>query len=151
MSTSGKAAKTAPKPQTLGVPTLLAGGNPRIAKGDGEPPVQAYIAAMPGWKRDVGRRVDALVLRAVPDVRKAVKWNSPLYGVEGRGWFLGVHCFAKAIKVAFFQGSSLRPVPPGGSKSEGTRYFDIRESDELDETQFTAWVEQASRLPGKRM
>jgi hypothetical protein len=130
---------------------LLAGGNPQIAKGEGDAPVQAYIAAMPGWKRDIGRRLDALIVRAAPGVRKAVKWNSPLYGVEGQGWFLGVHCFAKAVKVAFFQGASLRPVPPGESKSEGTCYLDIRENDALDESQLIAWVEQASRLPGRRM
>jgi hypothetical protein len=132
-------------------PTLLAGGNPQIAKGEGDAPVQAYIAAMPGWKRDVGRRLDALIVRAAPGVRKAVKWNSPLYGVEGQGWFLGLHCFAKAVKVAFFEGASLSPVPPGESKSESTRYLDIRENDEFDEGQFIAWVEQASRLPGRRM
>jgi hypothetical protein len=132
-------------------PTLLAGGNPRIAKGDGDAPVQAYIAAMPGWKRDVGHRLDALIASAVPGVRKAVKWNSPLYGVEGQGWFLGVHCFAKYIKVAFFRGALLRPAPPGESKSEDTRYLNIHEGDELDEGQFMAWVEQASRLPGQRM
>jgi hypothetical protein len=132
-------------------PTLLAGGNPQIAKGEGDAPVQAYIAAMPGWKRDVGHRLDALIVKAAPGARKAVKWNSPLYGVKGRGWFLGIHCFAKAVKVAYFQGASLSPIPPGESKSEGTRYLDIRENDELDERQFIAWVEQASRLPGRRM
>jgi len=132
-------------------PKLLAGGNPQIAKGEGDAPVQAYIAAMPGWKREVGLRLDALIVSAAPDVRKAVKWNSPLYGVEGQGWFLGLHCFEKAVKVAFFQGASLNPVPPGESKSEGTRYLDIRENDRLDEGQFIAWVEQASRLPGKRL
>jgi hypothetical protein len=135
-SQSGQAAK----------PTLLAGGNPQIAKGDGDAPVQAYIAAMPGWKRDVGRRLDALIVSAVPDVRKAVKWNSPLYGVEGQGWFLGVHCFAKHIKVAFFSGALLRPVPPGESKSKDTHYLDIHEDDALDEGQFMAWVEQASQI-----
>jgi hypothetical protein len=138
---SGRAAK----------PTLLAGGNPQIAKGEGDAPVQAYIAAMPGWKREIGRRLDALIVNAAPGVRKAVKWNSPLYGVEGQGWFLGVHCFAKAVKVAFFQGASLSPAPPGESKSEGTRYLDIRENDEIDESQFMSWVQQASRLPGRRM
>lgn len=132
-------------------PALLAGGNPQIAKGEGDAPVQAYIAAMPGWKRDLGRRLDALIVSVTPSVRKAVKWNSPLYGVDGQGWFLGLHCFTKAVKVAFFQGASLDPVPPGESKSEGTRYLDIRENDELDEDQFVAWVEQASRLPGRRM
>src|SRR6267154_2635501 len=110
--------KTAPKSQSrkIAKPTLLAGGNPQIAKADGEAPVQAYIAAMPGWKRDVGRRLDAIIVRTVPGVRKAVKWNSPLYGVEGQGWFLGIHCFAKCVKVVFFRGMSLRPVPPGESK-----------------------------------
>src|ERR1041384_7412425 len=125
-------------------PTLLAGGNPQIAKGDGDAPVQAYIAAMPGWKRDVGRRLDALVERAVPGVRKAVKWNSPLYGVEGQGWFLGIHCFTKYIKVAFFRGTSLRPVPPGESKQKEVRYLDIHEDDELDEPQLPAGGKQAA-------
>jgi hypothetical protein len=132
-------------------PALLAGGNPQIAKGDGDAPVQAYIAAMPGWKRDVGRRLDTLITRTVPGVRKAVKWNSPLYGVEGQGWFLGIHCFKKYVKVAFFRGTSLRPVPPGESKSNDTRYLDIQEGDELDEAQLAAWVKQASLLPGKQM
>jgi hypothetical protein len=132
-------------------PVLLAGGNPQIAKGEGDAPVQAYIAAMPGWKRDVGRRLDALIANTTPGVRKAVKWNSPLYGVEGQGWFLGLHCLAKAVKVGFFQGASLHPMPPGASKSEGARYLDIRENDDFDEGQFIAWIEQASRLPGRRM
>ena len=132
-------------------PALLSGGNPQIAKADGDAPVQAYIAAMPGWKRDVGRGLDALIVRTVPGVRKAVKWNSPLYGVEGQGWFLGMHCFTNYVKVAFFRGTSLHPVPPGGSRSKDTRYLDIREGDQLDESQFAAWVKQASRLPGERM
>lgn len=132
-------------------PKLLAGGNPQIAKGYGDAPVQAYIAAMPGWKRDVGRRLDELIVSAVPAVSKAVKWNSPLYGIEGDGWFLSVHCFTKYIKVAFFRGSSLRPVPPGESKSQDTRYLHIGEAEPLDESQFTAWVKQASQLPGERM
>ena len=132
-------------------PTLLAGGNPQIAKADGDAPVQAYIAAMPGWKRDVGRRVDALIERTVPDVHKAVKWNSPFYGVEGQGWFLNVHCFTKYVKVAFFRGSSLRPPPPGASKHAEVRYLDIHEDDELDEAQLAAWVEQASELPGEHL
>jgi hypothetical protein len=158
--TSARAEKVAGKPpkaqaesqsDRAAAAKLLAGGNPQIAKGEGDAPVQAYIAAMPGWKRDVGRRLDALIMSAAPGVRKAVKWNSPLYGVEGQGWFLGLHCFAKAVKVAFFKGASLNPVPPGESKSEGTRYLDIRENDALDESQFIAWVEQASRLPGRRM
>ena len=127
---------------------LLAGGNPQIAKGEGDAPVQAYIAAMPGWKSDVGRRIDALIARTVPDVRKAVKWNSPFYGVEGRGWFLNFHCFTRYIKVAFFRGASLQPVPPGKSKHEEVRYLDIHEGEELDEAQFTEWVKQASQLPG---
>jgi hypothetical protein len=132
-------------------PTLLAGGNPQIAKGDGDGPVQAYIAAMPGWKRDVGRRLDALIERAVPGVAKAVKWNSPFYGVEGQGWFLSLHCFTRYVKVAFFRGADLRPTPPGSSKRPDTRYLDIHEHDEIDETQLTDWVKQASRLPGERL
>ena len=132
-------------------PVLLAGGNPQIAKAQGDPPVQAYIAAMPGWKREVGRRLDALIVRTVPDVRKAVKWNSPLYGIEGEGWFLSLHTFTHYVKVAFFRGASLNPVPPGASKSQDTRYLDIREDDEIDEAQLAAWVTQASQLPGERM
>ncbi|TAV89880.1 DUF1801 domain-containing protein [Rhizobium leguminosarum] len=142
--------KTAAKPDTA-EPTLLSGGNPQIAKGYGDASVQAYIAAMPGWKSDVGRRLDALITRTVPDSHKAVKWNSPLYGMEGQGWFLGVHCFAKYIKVAFFRGTSLSPVPPGESKQKEVRYFHINEEDRLDEAQLAAWVEQASQLPGERM
>jgi hypothetical protein len=132
-------------------PALLSGGNPQIAKAYGDAPVQAYIAAMPGWKRDVGRRLDALVVRTVPGVRKAVKWNSPLYGVEGQGWFLGIHCFTNYVKVAFFRGTSLCPVPLGESKSKDTRYLDIYEGDQCDEAQLAAWVKQASLLPGSRM
>jgi hypothetical protein len=148
-----KPRKVAPKSQSRKVakPALLAGGNPQIAKADGDAPVQAYIAAMPGWKRDVGRRLDALIVRTVPGVRKAVKWNSPFYGLEGQGWFLGVHCFTKYVKVAFFRGASLRPVPPGESKSKDTRYLDIHEDDQLDEAQLAAWVKQASQLPGESM
>jgi hypothetical protein len=150
---AAKLRKTAPKSQSRRVakPTLLAGGNPQIAKGDGDAPVQAYIAAMPGWKREVGRRLDALIVRTVPGVRKAIKWNSPFYGVEGQGWFLGIHCFTNYIKVAFFRGTSLCPVPPGESKSKDTRYLDIHEDDQLDEAQLAAWVKQASQLPGERM
>jgi hypothetical protein len=128
--------------------TLLSGGNPQIAKGDGDAPVRAYIAAMPGWKRDVGRRLDAIIVRARPDVAKAVKWNSPFYGIEGRGWFLSFHCFAKYVKVTFFKGGSLEPKPPGKSKYEEVRYLDIRESDEIDEAQMAEWVRQAAALPG---
>jgi hypothetical protein len=138
-------------PAAAATPTLLSGGNPQIAKGEGDATVQAYIAAMPGWKRDLGRRLDALIERAVPGVRKAVKWNSPFYGVEGQGWFLGLHCFTKYVKVAFFRGASLRPLPPVESKHKDVRYLDIREDDRLDEAQFAAWVKQASRLPGERM
>ncbi|MFD1327595.1 DUF1801 domain-containing protein [Mycoplana ramosa] len=138
-------------PPAGGGPPLLSGGNPQIAKGDGDAPVQSYIAAMPGWKSDVGRRLDALIVRTIPGVRKAVKWNSPFYGIEGQGWFLSYHCFTKYIKVAFFRGTSLRPLPPGGSKNKEVRYLDIHEDDALDEAQFVAWVEQASRLPGERM
>jgi hypothetical protein len=145
VSKSSKLAKVAAKP------ALLAGGNPQIAMGDGDVLVQAYIAAMPGWKRDVGRQLDALIVRTVPGVRKAVKWNSPLYGVEGQGWFLGVHCFTKYVKVAFFRGTSLSPVPPGESKSKDTRYLHVHEHDQLDEAQFAAWVKQASQLPGQPM
>jgi len=131
-------------------PTLLAGGNPRVAKGEGDAPVQAFIAAMPGWKRDVGRRLDALIVRAVPRVAKAVKWNSPFYGVRDEGWFLTFHCYARYVKVAFFRGTSLRPLPPGESKSKEVRYLDIHEDDQLDEARLAAWVKQASRLPGWR-
>ena len=126
---------------------LLSGGNPQIAKGDGDAPVQAYIAGLSGWQRDVGRRLDALILRNVPHVLKAVKWNSPFYGVEGQGWFLGLHTFTDYIKVAFFRGTSLRPIPPGASKSKETRYVDIREG-ELDEVKLAKWVKQAASLPG---
>ena len=150
---AAKPRKTAaePQPRKVAKPTLLAGGNPQIAKANGDAPVQAYIAAMPGWKRDVGRRLDALIVRTVPGVRKAVKWNSPLYGIEGQDWFLGIHCFTNYVKVAFFRGTSLRPVPPGESKSNDTRYLDIHEDDQLDEAQLAAWVKQASQLPGERM
>jgi len=145
--------KSASKPQSRKVakPTLLAGGNPQIAKAYGDAPVQAYIAAMPGWKRDVGRHLDALIARTVPGVHKAVKWNSPFYGVEGQGWFLNFHCFTKYVKVAFFRGASLRPLPPGESKHKEVRYVDIHEDDQIDEAQLTGWVKQASELPGERM
>ena len=149
---AGKTTKSKKKTATKSAKvTLLSGGNPQIAKADGDAPVQAYIAAMPGWKRDVGRRLDALIVRTVPGVRKAVKWNSPLYGIEGRGWFLSFHCFARYVKVAFFRGGSLRPLPPGESKQKETRYLHIREGEAIDGAQFAAWVKQASRLPGERM
>jgi hypothetical protein len=127
---------------------LLSGGNPQIAKGDGDAPVQAYIAAMPGWKRDLGKRLDAIIVRKVPNVRKAVKWNSPFYGIEGQGWFLSFHVFTRYVKVGFFRGASLRPLPPGASKDKNMRYLDIYESDDLDEAQLGKWVKQAAALPG---
>jgi hypothetical protein len=127
-------------------PTLLSGGNPQIPKGEGDAPVQAYIAAMPGWKRDVGRRLDALIERIVPGVEKAVKWNSPFYGVEG--WFLSFHCFNRYVKVTFFKGAALDPLPPGESKQKDVRYLDIHEDEEVDEASLTSWIRQASALPG---
>ena len=144
----------APKPRRRGVGQakakpaviLLSGGNPQIAKADGDAPVQAYIAAMPGWKRDLGKRLDALIVRNVPHVRKAVKWNSPFYGSEGQGWFLSFHVFTHYVKVAFFRGTSLRPVPPGGT-SRDARWVNIHE-DDLDEAQMATWVKQAAALPG---
>jgi hypothetical protein len=129
------------------VAVLLSGGNPQIAKADGDAPVKKYIAAMPGWKRALGKRLDALIARNVPNVRKAVKWNSPLYGIEGQGWFLSFHVFTRYVKVTFFRGTSLRPVPPGGTGKE-SRWIDIREDDTLDEAQMAAWVKQAVALPG---
>jgi hypothetical protein len=149
--TSEKSAKVAQKAGARRVaakPTLLAGGNPQIAKGDGDAPVQAYIAAMPGWKSDVGRRLDALIVRAAPGVRKAVKWNSPFYGIDGQGWFLSFHCFTNYVKVAFFRGSSLRPLPPGESKQKDVRYLDVHKDDQIDEAQLTKWIQQAATLPG---
>lgn len=132
-------------------PKLLSGGNPQIAKGDGDAPVKAYIAAVAGWKQDVCRRVDALVTKAAPRARKAVKWNSPFYGMEEKSWFLSFHCFAKYVKVAFFKGASLSPMPPGTSTQVDVRYLDIHEGEAIDEKQFTAWVKQASKLQGQRM
>ena len=127
---------------------LLSGGNPQIAKGEGDAPVRAYIAATPGWKRDLGRRLDALIVRGAPSVRKAVKWNSPFYGIEGQGWFLSFHVFSRYLKVTFFRGASLQPVPPGASKQKNVRYLDIHEDDQIDEARVATWVRQASRLPG---
>ncbi len=141
--TKGKRGATKAKPVKL-----LSGGNPQIAKGDGDAPVQAHIAAMPGWKRDIGHRLDVLITRTVPNVRKAVKWNTPFYGVEGQGWFLGFHCITKYIKVAFFRGTSLRPLPPVESKQKEVRYLHIHENEQFDEAQFAAWLKQASQLPG---
>jgi len=150
---AAKPRKTAAKsqPGKVAKPTLLSGGNPQTAKGYGDAPVQAYIAAMPGRKSGVGRRLDALIERAVPGVHKAVKWNSPFYGVEDQVWFLSFHVFAKYIKVAFFRGASLRPVAPGESKQKDVRYLDIHEDEPLDEARFADWVKQASQLPGERM
>jgi len=131
-------------------PRLLSGGNPQIAKGHGNAPVRAYIAAIPGWKRVVARQLDALIVRTVPGVYKAVKWNSPFYGFEGKGWFLSFHCFTNYVKVTFFRGTSLRPLPPGESKMDEVRYLDLREG-EFDAVQLTDWVKQASQLPGMKM
>ena len=150
------AVKRAGKPKTAAKkaaaqPKLLSGGNPQIAKAYGDAPVQAYIAAMPGWKRHVGERLDRIITRTVPSALKAVKWNSPLYGMEEQHWFLSFHCFDKYVKVAFFRGAHLRPIPPGPSKQKEVRYLDIREDDVLDDVQFADWVKQASVLPGEKM
>jgi len=147
MPASKKSAATKSR-ATAAKAVLLAGGNPQIAKADGDAPVRAYIAAMPGWKRDVGRRLDALLTRSVPGALKAVKWNSPFYGVEGQGWFLSFHCFTKYIKVTFFNGTALRPVPPGESKHPTVRYLDIREDDHLNERRLATWIKQAASMPG---
>jgi hypothetical protein len=143
---TGSAKKARPVTKAKRV-KLLAGGNPQIAKADGDVPVQTYIAAMPGWKSGVGKRLDAVITRSVPNVRKAVKWNSPFYGIEGRGWFLAFHTFTRYVKVTFFRGTSLLPIPPGPSKTPDTRYLDIHEG-ELDEAQLAKWVKQAAALPG---
>ena len=148
---AGKAATVARRNTAGGDVVLLSGGNPQIAKGYGDEAVQAYIAAMPGWKSELGRRLDTLIERTAPSVRKAVKWNSPFYGIEDDCWFLSFHCFTKYVKVTFFRGASLKPVPPGESRHKDVRYLDIREGEEFDEAQFTDWVKQASRLPGEKM
>ena len=132
-------------------PKLLSGGNPQIPKGDGDAPVQAYIAAMPGWKREVGGYLDALIERSVPNVRKAVRWNTPFYGIEDQGWFLAFHCFTRYVKVTFLNGASLRPVPPVESRQEDVRYFHIHEDDELDEDRLVSWLKQASALRGEEV
>ena len=144
---STKVARKAVAKPAGGKPVLLSGGNPQIAKGDGDAPVQAYIAAMPGWKSELGRRLDDLIVRTVPDVQKAVRWNSPFYGIEGQGWFLNCHVFTRYVKVTFFKGASLRPVPPGSGKDRDARWVDLYE-DALDEEQMAAWVRQAAALPG---
>jgi hypothetical protein len=140
--------KRSPAPAAKKKPKLLSGGNPQIAKGDGDAPVRAYIAAIPGWKRDVVRRLDEVIMQATPGGCKAIRWNSPFYGIAGQSWFLGVHCFTKYVKVAFFDGVSLRPLPPVESKQPKVRYLHIHEGDALDEKQLAAWVKQASKLPG---
>ncbi|PWU50706.1 histidine kinase [Micromonospora sp. S4605] len=132
-------------------PTLLSGGNPQIPKGEGSGPVRDYLAAMPGWKRDVGQRLDELIVRTVAGVRKAVKWNQPFYGLKGEGWFLSFRCYTNYVQVQFLKGTSLDPMPPKSSKHDEVRYLDIRQDEELDEDQLRSWIEQASRLPGERM
>lgn len=144
-------ARGAQTPASSKQPALLSGGNPRIAQADGDRPVQAYIAAMPGWKGDVGRRLDALITRTVPNVRKAVRWNTPFYGLEGRGWFLAFHCITKYVKVAFLNGAALRPPPPVASKDRNTRYFHIGEGDQPDEELMANWIRQAAELPGETL
>jgi hypothetical protein len=144
--------KTPKKSATIApedAPRLLSGGNPQIPKADGDAPVQTYLAAMPGWKQAVGRRLDALVERTVPGVRKAVRWNTPFYGVEGQGWFLAFHCITKYVKVSFFRGTSLTPVPPVESKQKEVRYFHIHEGDAIDEELVAGWIRQAAALPGE--
>jgi hypothetical protein len=148
---AAKSSKAPAKPAAAAEPVLLSGGNPQIPKGYGDEPVQAYIAAMPGWKRPLGQRLDALIVGTLPGVCKAVKWNSPFYGVEQGVWFLSLHCFTRYVKVAFFKGAALEPPPPGASKQKEVRYLDIHEHDTLDEAQFVAWVKQASALPGEKM
>ena len=151
MAGKGRASRAAKKaartPKRASKPKLLAGGNPQVAKADGDAPVQAYIAAMPSWKREIGRQLDALIVRTVPSVRKAVKWNSPFYGIDGQGWFLSFHCFTNYVKVTLFRGASLRPLPPGESKHKDVRYVDVREG-KLDEAQMSAWIRQAASAPG---
>jgi len=149
--TKKKAAKA--KPSKLvknkqGV-VVLSGGNPQIAKGDGDAPIQAYIKAMPGWKSALGKRLDALIVRNAPAVQKAVKWNSPFYGIKGQGWFVSFHVLTKYVKVTFFEGVALTPIPPGGTPKSGrARWLDIYEDDELDEELMSSWIQQASEIPG---
>jgi hypothetical protein len=150
-STAKQARPRATKPRRAQKPVLLSGDNPQIAKAEGDRPVQAYIAAIPGWKRDVARRVDALIVRVVPAVHKAVKWNSPFYGFADKTWFLSYHCFANYVKVTFFRGTSLEPVPPGKSKHPQVRYFDIHEDDDIDDGRLEQWIRQASQLPGEKL
>ncbi len=146
-----KSAKEAAAKPADAKPVLLSGGNPQIAKADGDAPVQAYIAAMPGWKRDVGRRLDQLIAQTVPEARKAVRWNSPFYGIEGQGWFLSYHCFNRYVKVTFLRGDSLKPLPPVPSKVENVRYFHVHEEEQIDEDLFTGWIRQAAAQPGEEL
>jgi hypothetical protein len=148
---SGTVATKPPRKKKPGKPKLLSGGNPQIAKADGAAAVQAYLAAMPGWKRDVGRRLDALIVRSVPNVRQAVRWNTPFYGIDGAGWFVGFHCITKYVKVAFFRGASLRPLPPVESKQKFVRYLHIHENEKLDEALLASWIKQASEQPGEML
>jgi len=134
--------------KSSGIPKLLSGGNPQIPKGDGDGPVRAYIDALPGWKQDIGRQLDGIIVATVPDVRKAVRWNSPFYGIEGDGWFLSFHAMTKYFKVGFFRGASLDPMPPVESKQKDVRYFHVFEGDDLAGSNFAAWVKQASEMPG---
>ena len=151
-SNQKSADKTAtPSAKSRSEPRLLSGGNPQIPKGEGDGPVQDYIAAMPGWKRRLGEELDALIVRTVPEVHKAVKWNQPFYGFDGEGWFLAFRCYTKYVQLTFFRGTSLEPAPPKGSKHPEVRYFDIHEDDDLDERQLVSWIEQASSLPGEKM
>lgn len=145
-----KSTNSTPKAAAKGEPKLLSGGNPQIPKGDGDAPVQAYLDAMPGWKQDVGRKLDALIVKTVPKVQKAVRWNTPFYGIEGNGWFVAYHCITRYVKVAFFRGTSLKPEPPEASKDPQVRYFHIHEGDEIDEALLTSWIRQAAALPGER-
>lgn len=146
-----KVAKAKAPAKKAAKPKLLSGENPQIAKGYGEAPVQAYIAAIPGWKRDVATRIDALITEALPRVKKAVKWNSPFYGVSDNVYFVSFHCFTKYVKVAFFNGASLKPPPPGASKQKNVRYLDIHEDDEFNEAQFNSWIKQATKWPGEKL
>jgi hypothetical protein len=152
MTMSVNRAQSATRAKTSSSPVkLLSGGNPQVAKGEGDAPVLAYIDAMPGWKRDVGERLDMIITRTVSNVCKAVKWNTPFYGVDGQSWFLGFHCFAKYIKVSFFRGTSLHPMPPVESKQKDVRYLHIHEGEQIDEGQLVDWIRQASELPGERL
>ncbi len=129
-------------------PKLLSGGNPQIPKGDGDAVVQAYIAAMPGWKSRVGRLFDALIVATVPEVAKAVRWNMPFYGAPGEGWHLGFRCFTKYVQISFLTGAALRPPPPLASKHPRVRYLNLYESEPLDEERLASWIAQAFQQPG---